>query len=175
MTILTRTIQSDSKSDDVPQVVIHGAYRRIRDGDLADTVGISSTWAEIKPTNVAGPDPRALFEPGSYLEVRSTWRDQARFQELVREWKSRRSASSSVAEIVSHPAYQRIIGMGERAVPLILNQLRLEGSKPAHWFWALNAITVEQPVSQSDRGDLVKMSQAWLEWGSRNGYGPIEG
>ena len=175
MTVPTRTLQSDSRSAVILPIVIQGAYRGIRGDGLAKTIGIRATWAEIRPAKVAGPGPRALFAPASRIEVKSAWQDEARFQELVRKWKSGRSASSSVAEIVSHQAYQGIIGMGERAVPLILNQLRLKGSKPAHWFWALNAITLEQPVSQSDRGNLVKMSQAWLEWGRRKGYGPIEG
>lgn len=43
-----------------------------------------------------------------------------------------------------HPAYQQIIGMGEKALPLILRDLR---DRPTgHWFWALNAITGEEPT-----------------------------
>ena len=66
-----------------------------------------------------------------------------------------------------HPSYQRIIGMGETAIPMILNEL---DRRPDHWFWALYAITGADPVSKSTRGILSEMSKAWLEWGRESGY-----
>ena len=48
-------------------------------------------------------------------------------------------------------SYQKIIGMGPAVVPLILSELETE---PDHWFWALEAITDENPVSESDAGDV---------------------
>lgn len=67
-----------------------------------------------------------------------------------------------------HPAYQRIIGMGDAAVPLILQELE---RSPDHWFWALNAITGADPVPESRRGVMSEMVKAWLEWGVQHGYG----
>ena len=66
-----------------------------------------------------------------------------------------------------HPAYQQIVGMGRSAVPFILKEL---ANGPGHWFWALRAISGEDPVSPKDRGDVLKMTNAWLVWGARNGY-----
>jgi hypothetical protein len=66
-----------------------------------------------------------------------------------------------------HPAYQRIIGMGPRVVPLILRELR---RKPDHWFWALTAITGQDPIRPEDAGDILRMTQAWLDFGERQGY-----
>jgi len=57
--------------------------------------------------------------------------------------------------------------MGRGAVPLILAELR---KKTEHWFWALKAITGEDPVREEDRGNLERMAQAWLIWGARNDY-----
>lgn len=91
-----------------------------------------------------------------------------RFQRLAREWKSRDTASSLVMDHVQHPAYQKIIGMGEKAVPLLLEQLRSEGDDPDHWFWALHVITDEDPIPARDRGNMAKMAAAWLEWGRRD-------
>ena len=64
-----------------------------------------------------------------------------------------------------HPAYQQIIGMGTPALPLIFQELQRE---PDHWFWALGAITGENPVPEEDAGDLDAMTDAWLSWGSTN-------
>ena len=68
--------------------------------------------------------------------------------------------------MVMHPAYQRIIGMGRRAVPLLLGELE---KKPGHWFWALNAIAGENPVPAEAEGKLGDMAQAWLGWGRERG------
>jgi len=57
--------------------------------------------------------------------------------------------------------------MGDAALPLIFQELRRE---PDHWFWALKAITGEDPVAESDRGRLDKMTTAWLKWAEQNGY-----
>ncbi len=65
-----------------------------------------------------------------------------------------------------HPAYQQIIGMGDRALPLIFKDLRRE---PDHWFWALQAITGENPVSEQNAGDLEAMTGDWLVWASTHG------
>ena len=65
-----------------------------------------------------------------------------------------------------HPAYQQIIGMGKEAIPLILNQMSVE---PDHWFWALKSITNEDPVPEEVKGDIIKMTELWLEWGQSYG------
>ena len=99
----------------------------------------------------------------SIAELQADW---ITFQRLVHEWKTQRGASSSISKIVLCQAYQAIIGMGARAVPLILRKLRGEGDNPDQWFWALQAITQEQPVAEKDWGNYRNMARAWLEWGS---------
>jgi hypothetical protein len=90
-----------------------------------------------------------------------------RFGELARQWKEATQFVSSVTDMVTHPAYQQIIGMGREVVPLILAELRRE---PDHWFWALQAITGENPVPAADRGRIQAMTQAWLDWAAAHGY-----
>jgi hypothetical protein len=95
--------------------------------------------------------------------------NEARFNRRVVEWKRAKGALSSVSAMVLLPAYQQIVGMGEAAVPLILAELKEEGDQPDMWFWALKSITGEDPVPDEDRGDMVAMSKAWLNWGMENG------
>ena len=66
-----------------------------------------------------------------------------------------------------HPAYQRIIGMGESAIPLLLEEL---DARPDHWAWALRAITGVDPVPDASRGKLRPTADAWVKWGRDNGY-----
>ena len=89
------------------------------------------------------------------------------FDELATTWKDETQFLSSVTDIVMHPAYQRIIGLGPDVVPLILEDLEDE---TRHWFWALWAITGENPVPPEDRGHVEEMKQHWLCWGRENGW-----
>jgi hypothetical protein len=93
-----------------------------------------------------------------------------KFQRLAKEWREERGAMSSITQMSALPAYQKIIGMGETAIPLILAQLRLEGDEPDQWFWALRALTEANPVSPRDQGNFQRMTQAWLRWGESAGY-----
>ncbi|MFZ4524630.1 MAG: hypothetical protein ACOYOE_03545 [Chlorobium sp.] len=91
-----------------------------------------------------------------------------RFEMLMQEWQCDTKFLSNIDEIALHPAYQRIIGMGPTVIPFILEKLI---TSPGYWFWALKAITGEDPVPAADRGDMVSMTQHWLQWGRENGYG----
>ena len=66
-----------------------------------------------------------------------------------------------------NPSYQKIIGMGEKVVPLILRELE---TRPNHWFWALKAITGADPIQSHQRGKISEMTKAWLSWARENGY-----
>lgn len=92
---------------------------------------------------------------------------ESKFMRLREEWKSQRGPESSTARLAMHPAYQKIIGMGPAVVPLLLRELE---SEPEAWFWALRAITEEDPVPPEIRGDGGAMAQAWLKWGKEWGY-----
>jgi len=105
---------------------------------------------------------------GAEVEIHSAPepRIQHRFRELVAQWKQGTRFLSSIHDMVSHPAYLQIIGMGKEAVPLLLDELRRE---PDHWFVALQAITGTDPIPPSACGDVENMTEAWLSWGEQHG------
>ena len=92
---------------------------------------------------------------------------EARFHLLAEEWRTETRMLSLVTQKSIHPTYQKIIGMGKPVVPLILRSLE---QKPDHWFWALRAITNEDPVKPEQRGRMQQMAQAWIQWGKEHGY-----
>ncbi|MFM9264640.1 hypothetical protein [Tychonema sp. BBK16] len=92
---------------------------------------------------------------------------EAEFNSLVEEWRDQTRMLSLVTQKSMNPAYQRIIGMGQPIVPLIFRDLE---QKPDHWFWALRAITGENPVKPEQRGRIKQMAQAWIQWGKEHGY-----
>jgi len=91
----------------------------------------------------------------------------ARFHTLRKHWQLDTAVKSSISEIVMHPAYQQIIGMGPTAVPFILTEMQLSSD---HWFWALRSISGDDPVESQHRGNIKKMTEAWLQWGRNQGY-----
>lgn len=99
-----------------------------------------------------------LIEPSDLEEI---------FLQLVAQWRRETGMMSLVNKMVMHPAYQRIIGMGQPVVPLILRELEQEAD---HWFWALQSITGTNPVQPEQRGRLKQMAMAWIKWGRENGY-----
>jgi hypothetical protein len=94
-----------------------------------------------------------------------------RFQLLVTQWRIERGASSSIEEMCTQPAYLSILALGPPALPLLFQQLRSEGDDPDHWFVALHHITKgADPVPAQDKGNMVKMSQAWLRWAEQEAH-----
>src|SRR5438046_2374012 len=89
------------------------------------------------------------------------------FRALVERWRRDNRLISSARKMALHPAYQQIIGKGPAVVPLILRDLQ---ARPDHWFWALHAITGEDPAPAE--ADFDSAVQAWLEWGRSRGHLP---
>jgi hypothetical protein len=89
------------------------------------------------------------------------------FKKLVTEWKNGTFYVSSLTQMVEHPAYLKIIEMGEPVLPLLFRELNRE---PDHWFFALYKITGVNPIQYDDRGNLEKMTKSWLQWGEENKY-----
>jgi len=89
------------------------------------------------------------------------------FHELVTTWWTETLFTSSVTDMAMHRSYQRIIGLGPAAIPLLLRELERQ---PDHWFWALHAITGVDPTMPEQKGKVQEMAKAWLDWGREAGY-----
>ena len=88
------------------------------------------------------------------------------FNTLAAAWRAETAHLSSVIAKTAHPAYLRIIGMGQAVLPLILARL---DSEPAYWFAALRSLTGQNPVRAEDAGRFNAMRDAWLAWGRGRG------
>jgi hypothetical protein len=53
------------------------------------------------------------------------------------------------------------------SIPDLLRELRDNGG---FWYPALHSLTEENPVDQSELGNIKKMKNAWLEWGHRKDW-----
>lgn len=131
------------------------------------------SWVVHANTAVGEDSKRVIDEYKRTIEhyfvpISRQWADPPRrFLSLKIQWESGTAFLSSITEIVLHPAYQQIIGMGPIAIPMILSEMQ---KKPNHWFWALKAITGDDPVPPNQRGRLREMTATWLLWGKKQGY-----
>jgi hypothetical protein len=90
-----------------------------------------------------------------------------KFYTLASQWESEVEGISSTVKMSQHPAYQEIVSMGTKVVPLLLKELQ---NNPLYWLSALSQITGENPIKPEQRGRIKQMAEAWLEWGKHQGY-----
>ncbi|XZN99144.1 MAG: hypothetical protein ACM65K_13065 [Microcoleus sp.] len=90
-----------------------------------------------------------------------------KFYALASDWEKEVAGLSSTAQMSQYPAYQEIINMGTKIVPLLLLELK---KNPVYWLSALGAITGENPIKPEQRGRVKQMASAWIEWGRNQGY-----
>ena len=121
--------------------------------------GFSLSMGEISRTLVEHKEPENL---------------QLTFKEQVERWKRDTQHWSSVAKMISHPSYLRVIGLARKSTGAEIERLLLQEleAEPDHWFAALSAITGEDPVQPQN--DFDESVAAWLEWGKQKGILAIE-
>jgi len=127
----------------------------------------------IESTTNLQTHPASSVELGDGISVDQQVQDflstsKEDFDRLADEWERNRPQGVDLADMVMHSAYQQIIGIGPQAIPWLLDRLE---ERPGHWFWALNSITRDESVvPEESHGNLNKMAEAWLNWGSRHGF-----
>jgi hypothetical protein len=89
------------------------------------------------------------------------------FNELARQWRRETGMMSFARQKATHPAYQKIIGMGKDALPFIFRELRNRGGD---WLWALEAIARPKANPAAGTTNYKDAAAAWLRWGEENGY-----
>jgi hypothetical protein len=92
---------------------------------------------------------------------------EEKFHRLASVWRAETAYVSSSSDLVAHPAFQEIVGMGRAVVPLLLRELE---NRTGHWHRALRLITGSDPVPPAERGNIGKAEEAWLRWGKEQGY-----
>jgi hypothetical protein len=105
----------------------------------------------------------------SFMEGATTIASKAElekeFNALAAEWRRDTALLSIAQQKAMHPAYQKIIGMGREALPLIFKEIKVRGGD---WLWALEMIVRnENPAAGVTKfKDAV---DAWVNWGRKRG------
>lgn len=145
------------RGEDTPQsdLVVRTDYQRLNVRQFS-----SQGWQVI---------PSLQPQSGSMTIVPYELAESARqkFDRLAKQWQRETALLSDLDAMVGHPAYQKVIGMGADAVPMLLEEMQ---RGPNHWYAALHFITEAEPVSPEDFGDVEAIRHAWLRWGEESGY-----
>ncbi len=86
-----------------------------------------------------------------------------RFYGLRDQWQKETSHMSMSSQIVAHPAYREIVGMGREVVPWIIEDIKFNGT--TFWWTALYEILKKGPhVPDYARGKVRLLNEMWLAW-----------
>ena len=83
------------------------------------------------------------------------------------KWKKETAALSSPASIRMNRNYQKIIGLGNSIIPLILAELERQ---PDDWFYALEMLTKDEENPTTEEMGFTESVKAWVNWGKNKGY-----
>lgn len=150
--MLDRTLNQEIPAIDADR---SRTYRNLAFSDQGLS-GLVTGEIEIKVRSFIRSSEHAQWQPNL---------SESRFDLLANMWRTETTTMSLEHDVVLHPAYQEIIGMGAVALPYIFRELE---ERPALWFWALRAITNENPISSSQEGDVEAMRKSWLVWAHKN-------
>ena len=135
-----------------------------------DVSNLARNYATMLPSRAHGAAAGNAYVPdaAARFAARADRRTELRrrFERYADEWRARTAHLSVLSQRVMHPSYQRIIGLGPEALPLIIERLVVQ---PDHWFWALSSISGEDPARPEDAGRFDAMRKAWIDWGRKRG------
>jgi hypothetical protein len=87
------------------------------------------------------------------------------FESLKFLWLEETKYSSNISITINHPAHLTILQLGERVLPLIIEDLENYNN---HWFITLSKITGVNPILPEHAGDVESMRGDWINWAKEN-------
>jgi hypothetical protein len=95
-------------------------------------------------------------------------RHKQEFACLIEEWVSAIKYKSLESQQINHPAFLRIIAIGEKVLPSVFEEF---SKRPfMAWLKALSAIVGQDVASEAK--SFPEAIKLWTEWGKESGYLP---
>ena len=89
------------------------------------------------------------------------------FSDLADRWELETGAFSLMSQKVSHRDFLKLVSLGPKTIPFILERLPL---KPHNWFIALDALADETDRPNTTGTNPRAAVEKWLEWGRLHGW-----
>lgn len=90
--------------------------------------------------------------------------DFADFKRLVTRWRAETYFFPSVHEKIDHYAFGKIVAMGRKTIPWIVQEIR---ETPDFLVMALGFLVTDNPIPASIRGRIDQIIDFWLMWAAR--------
>lgn len=107
---------------------------------------------DVTPQQEASTAPR--------IDRYANWAEGV-FKANLNRWQQESMIESDWDAVTQLDSFQRIVGLGGAAIPLILQEL---DHSPSLLVLALEDILGSGPLSDDMRGDVPRMIGAWKEW-----------
>jgi len=128
------------------------------------------SFSPVSSFGGAALDYGTVLEPTPTAPTRNFYSPSAidyvdQFYRRSNDWLNAIGPMSAMMDMMSLPSFRDLVAMGEKVVPLILQEIR---HRPSFLFLVLHEITGENPIPPTARGNIGEMISAWLSWGERN-------
>ena len=92
---------------------------------------------------------------------------QEKFELYKTQWLENTKFSSTLREMEADENCQKIIELGNDAIPFIFKEIKNE-KYARRWIIVLRKITDVNPIQYSNVGNMKGVVQDWIEWGKQN-------
>lgn len=85
--------------------------------------------------------------------------ERRKFYNYYNSWMEQTQFLSSVSDIIRHQDFQSIIAMGQKAVPYIIEEIKI---KPSTLVWALNII-FQRKITDNPKATIDDACRLWVK------------
>ena len=85
--------------------------------------------------------------------------ERRKFYNYYNSWMEQTQFLSSVSDIIRHQDFQSIIAMGQRAIPYIIEEIKI---KPSTLVWALNII-FQRKITDNPKATIDDACRLWVK------------
>ena len=108
------------------------------------------------------------LEAKEFVRTTKAEKTKQEFDDLIKEWVSAIKYKSLESQQINHPAFLRLIAIGDKVKPFIFEEF---SKRPfVAWLKALPAIVGQDVASEAN--SFPEAIKLWLDWAKENDYLP---
>ena len=129
--------------------------------DHSDTLTMDASMID----SALGKSYKNFYGNSEYLRIELNDEARVYFDMWRNQWLDETKYNSNISSSMQHPLYSKILSLGDIIVPFLIMDLR---ENKTHWFYALTALTGENPILKEHSGQVDNMIADWVKWAEVN-------